>query len=214
MSLVKSIARRAARGVSRRVARHELFEKPGDRAPTAPLPRPDSGDAAEAEQEASASEEAAVSDEVGEPPSARLVGVGDLSAALKPRGRPLVVHHWATWCEPCAEELPRIEALARALGDTADVVGLSWELFDSPEPPGQALGTVDAYAAGLGLSWPTLVFDGTPESLFSTLELDFQQIPQTRVLAPDGTCLEELQRPLEDADVSQLAARLSAMVSP
>jgi len=209
MSLVKSVARRVARGVSRQVARHELFEKPGERAVTDPLPESETDGSGDAPSEADVVEASASSDaEEDEPPSARLVGVRDLSAALKPRGRPMVVHHWATWCEPCAEELPRIEALAKALGDDADVVGLSWELFDSPEPPQQALGTVSAYAAGLGLSWPTLVFEGAPESLFSALELDFQQIPQTRVIASDGSCLEEIQRPLEDSDV----ARLSAMV--
>jgi len=192
------------------VARHELFEKPGERAPTSPLPEAGAeGEEDEDEDGLVAAPEDAPVARVG----ARLVSASELERALTPRGRPLVVHHWATWCEPCAEELPRIEALAKALGDVADVVGVSWELFDSQEPPKQALGTVDAYAEGMGLSWPTLVFKDGPEALFKVLELDFQQIPQTRVLGPDGACLEDLQRPLEAADVTRLSERLSGVQS-
>jgi len=31
------------------------------------------------------------------------------------RGRIVVVHFWATWCPPCVEELPSVDALSRAL---------------------------------------------------------------------------------------------------
>jgi thiol-disulfide isomerase/thioredoxin len=32
------------------------------------------------------------------------------------RGRVVLVHFWATWCEPCREELPSISAMARRYG--------------------------------------------------------------------------------------------------
>jgi thiol-disulfide isomerase/thioredoxin len=47
------------------------------------------------------------------------------------RGRPVLVHFWATWCQPCRKELPELLALART-GDGLDLLAVSvdedWEL--------------------------------------------------------------------------------------
>ncbi len=42
-------------------------------------------------------------------------------------GRPAVVSLWASWCLPCAAEVPELDALQRRLGDDAQVVGISFE---------------------------------------------------------------------------------------
>lgn len=41
---------------------------------------------------------------------------GELDAS-RFRGRPLLVNFWATWCPPCVEELPMIEAFWREHAD-------------------------------------------------------------------------------------------------
>jgi thiol-disulfide isomerase/thioredoxin len=44
------------------------------------------------------------------------------------RGKPLLVTFWATWCEPCREEYPLVNQLAREFGPQGlDVVGVDMD---------------------------------------------------------------------------------------
>jgi cytochrome c biogenesis protein CcmG/thiol:disulfide interchange protein DsbE len=42
------------------------------------------------------------------------------------RGRPSVIHFWASWCDPCRKEAADIAKLPRALGSRARLVGVDW----------------------------------------------------------------------------------------
>ena len=41
---------------------------------------------------------------------------GGVYKLSKLRGKPLVVNFWATWCPPCVEEMPLLDAFYRANG--------------------------------------------------------------------------------------------------
>lgn len=47
--------------------------------------------------------------------SGNVLRLGDL------RGHPIILHFWATWCNPCRAELPTLEALAHQISDS-DVI--------------------------------------------------------------------------------------------
>jgi len=51
------------------------------------------------------------------------------------RGRPLLIHFWATWCKPCRHELPAIDALANRF-EGSDLVFLLISI-DSDAPYSQ-----------------------------------------------------------------------------
>lgn len=40
-------------------------------------------------------------------------------------GEPLVVNFWASWCPPCIEEMPSLEAIHQDLGDEITLVGIN-----------------------------------------------------------------------------------------
>jgi len=57
-------------------------------------------------------------------PRAVLVGPRLTLASL--RGRPAVIHFWASWCDPCRREAPELARLPAALGGRARLVGVDW----------------------------------------------------------------------------------------
>jgi peroxiredoxin len=63
--------------------------------------------------------------------------------------RAVLVNFWATWCEPCREELPSLERLARERHETLIVLGVN---LDAVGP-----GRVRAYVRELGLTFPILL---------------------------------------------------------
>ncbi len=41
------------------------------------------------------------------------------------RGKVVILNFWATWCPPCREEIPALEAIQRAYGKDVAVIGVS-----------------------------------------------------------------------------------------
>ncbi|HET6603274.1 MAG TPA: TlpA disulfide reductase family protein [Xanthomonadaceae bacterium] len=70
---------------------------------------------------------------------------GEMQALDQWRGRPLLVNFWASWCAPCIEEMPLLDALAR--GGKVQVVGIA---LDEP-------GAVNAFLAATPVSYPILL---------------------------------------------------------
>lgn len=57
-------------------------------------------------------------------PSQALTGPPVDLAAL--RGRPALIHFWASWCAPCRREAPQVARLASELHGAARLVGVDW----------------------------------------------------------------------------------------
>lgn len=64
------------------------------------------------------------------------------------RGRPVVVNFWATWCGPCRDEMPLLEAAHNRYGDELAVLAVN---YDEPQE------SVQAFVDELELTLPILL---------------------------------------------------------
>ncbi|MEL6342839.1 MAG: TlpA disulfide reductase family protein [Myxococcota bacterium] len=110
-----------------------------------------------------------------------------------------IVNHWATWCDPCVEELPLLIELSQA----ADVIGISWDLFEGG-PPASVAGKVARFSEAHGLRYPSALVSASPEDFFAALEMTFRRIPQTWVIDGEGERLHTVEGILDAAAVETI----------
>lgn len=91
------------------------------------------------------------------------------------RGKPLILNFWATWCEPCREEMPEISALAQAHPDIA-VLGLAID----------EAAAVHEFIASTPVSYPLLIAENEGMPLAETLGNHKGVLPYTVVLSAQG----------------------------
>jgi cytochrome c biogenesis protein CcmG, thiol:disulfide interchange protein DsbE len=103
-------------------------------------------------------------------------------------GAPVVVNFFASWCVPCVEEMPAIEAVHRSLGDRVTFVGLANQDRDE-----DALATVDA----TGVTYATY---GDPDASAITY-FGGLSMPTTVFIAADGTVVNVNNGPLTEAEL-------------
>ncbi len=97
-------------------------------------------------------------------------------------GRPLVIVLWASWCPPCIEEAPEVEAFWQAHGDRIDVLGV-----DSADIRSKARW----FAEDFDLTYPS-VFDAEERI---RIALGVPALPGIAFVSPDGTVAEVLSAP-------------------
>jgi cytochrome c biogenesis protein CcmG, thiol:disulfide interchange protein DsbE len=114
-------------------------------------------------------------------------------------GRPLLLNVWATWCAPCREEIPALEALHREYGPRGlAVVGVSIDQRGLEA-------AIRDFLAQLGASY-TVWLDpaGDVQSTFGTVG-----VPSTFLIDPDGTVVWKHLGPVraDDAELRRLVER-------
>ena len=51
---------------------------------------------------------------------------GKATSLIDFRGHPLILNFWASWCDPCREEMPLLQQVYEDLGDRIFVVGINY----------------------------------------------------------------------------------------
>lgn len=113
------------------------------------------------------------------------------------RGRPLLVNFWATWCPPCVEELPLLNAFH------AENEPRGWQVF------GLAVDRVSAvreFTRRLPLRFPVGMAGLAGTELSKTLGNVSGGLPFTVVFGRDGAVLHRKIGKVSEEDLKQWAA--------
>lgn len=77
-----------------------------------------------------------------------LGGGPDVDLRSAPPGRPTLVNVWASWCAPCADEVPELVAFHERAGDRVGLVGVL-----TTDEPSRGL----AFSSDFGIRYPSVV---------------------------------------------------------
>lgn len=128
-----------------------------------------------------------------------LVGGGTVSLASL-RGQTVLIDFWATWCPPCLEEVPELNAVSRELqGKDARILAISVDNL-----------TLEALAEWLterDVKYPVALGDTDLAGMYGADAFPFHV-----VLGPDGKVLERLESGFHDRE--QLRAVLARHAKP
>ncbi len=108
------------------------------------------------------------------------------------KGRWVIVNYWATWCPPCAAEIPELNAFHKKhQANDAVVLGVNIEKED--------LDYVKEFTADLKISYPILVADTPLTSPYGNVSA----LPTTFIISKDGKLFQKIvgsvtQQRLED----------------
>lgn len=114
-------------------------------------------------------------------------------------GEVIVLNFWATWCKPCRDEMPMLDALQRDYGAKGlQVLGVA---LDEPA-------AARAFVEELGIGYPILVDDGRGIDLARRYGNDRGVLPFTVLIRRDGTVDRVLYGKVEREALEEPLARL------
>jgi len=130
--------------------------------------------------------------------------LNDDSGKIQPleqwRGKILVVNFWATWCQPCREEMPAFSRLqTKYARNDVQFVGIA---LDSAS-------RVSAFKSSLAISYPLLIAEAEGSALTQLVGNSRLALPYTLVIKKDGEVLLTRLGRLSEVDLDALLQTLT-----
>ncbi len=118
------------------------------------------------------------------------------------KGKVVVINFWASWCDPCRDEMPALQAAADAHGDDVVFVGVAAKNDNESD--------ARAFENEFGITYPVGQDTGGSNRVIGPIQLAFNVIgfPATFVIAPDGTVDYLHMGPIEN--LSEIDALIDA----
>lgn len=105
---------------------------------------------------------------------------GDSVSLDELEGKTVVLNFWASWCEPCREEMPALQAMSESSGDDVVFVGVGAKSDRQAE--------AEAFVEEFGVTYPIGRDTEGGDQLSGQIERDYgvPGYPATFFITPDG----------------------------
>ena len=123
------------------------------------------------------------------------VNVSDASILGLASGKPLFLNFWATWCPPCVEEMPAIEAMYKKHGDRLNFAAVSVD---------NETGVVPAFISSRGLTLP--VYIGSDLNKIAN-DYYLDAIPRSILVGADGSIIAEHAGGMTEAELEAFLSK-------
>ncbi|MCZ8512696.1 TlpA disulfide reductase family protein [Paenibacillus filicis] len=125
---------------------------------------------------------------IGQPaPPFRLSLLNGQAYTLKPgEGKPMIINFWASWCEPCKEEMPALSAIYETYRDQIELVAVTGK---------DEASAVNAFVREYKIPFPVLLDPGTEAAEAYRIV----QIPTTYLVNKEGIITERILGPTDSA---------------
>ncbi len=107
-----------------------------------------------------------------------LAGSEETVSLADHRGEVVLVDFWATWCPPCREQMPELEAVQNSDRDEPAVSVIS---INTDLPGEERLGAIETFMEDEGLTHPSALDDGPVQAAYRATT-----IPTLVVINPAG----------------------------
>ena len=133
----------------------------------------------------------------------------DVLEKLKAIKGPVLINHWATWCDGCVEELPLLVELHAKFRNEVTFVGISWELFQFQRH--DAIERAEDFAREHGVAWTSFFVENQPGRFFELFEMECMTIPQIELQNADGEAIYRLEKVLDSEEMRRLRDALESL---
>jgi peroxiredoxin len=110
------------------------------------------------------------------------------------KGKWIILNYWAAWCEPCAAEIPELNAFYQAhYKQDALVFGISFDPMDTK--------ALKDYATTHQIAYPLLTTNIGPHF---GINQKVDAVPSTFIISPEGAVVKQLSGPQTKSTLEKL----------